>query len=342
MKSISLFLTLCFWGCAIVLPAQDTQVSVLNGVITHLIGPQDNLDIPVYETIGEVCKSDYISCDSDNNIIGLNFQFANLNGHIPESLVKLTELEWINLEYNYLSGVIPDGLSELKYLEELLLNGNFITGPLPNDLAGISKSVLVDLSQNVIDEVDDKLIRNLKIVNQVNLEGCRSPDSIFISKAKNGREGFELAEILIDKDSIKTQTQEDDSKEKLSDEVEIFKVVETMPRFPGCEMMDISDSEKENCGKEKMLQFIYRNLRYPTLGINNNVEGMAVVQFVILEDGSVADVGLIRDPGDRLGNSAIWIVNRMNYICDKWIPGNQDGKDVTVDFTLPIRFKLEG
>ena len=41
-----------------------------------------------------------------------------------------------------------------------------------------------------------------------------------------------------------------------------------MPRFPGCEDMKGSDAEKEECAKKKLLEFIYGNLKYPTIALS--------------------------------------------------------------------------
>ena len=65
-----------------------------------------------------------------------------------------------------------------------------------------------------------------------------------------------------------------------ADEVEIFKVVEEMPRFPGCE--DISDkNDRKKCANEKMIDYLYANLKYPEVAKNKSIEGMVVLQFVI-------------------------------------------------------------
>jgi protein TonB len=125
-------------------------------------------------------------------------------------------------------------------------------------------------------------------------------------------------------------------------EEEIFKVVEQMPRFPGCEDMSGSDKDKENCAKEKMLQYIYKNLKYPAIARENGVEGMAVIQFVVEKDGSVAGAKIVRDPGAGTGTAALKIVEAMNSMGSKWTPGKQRGRPVKVQYTLPVKFKLEG
>ena len=115
-----------------------------------------------------------------------------------------------------------------------------------------------------------------------------------------------------------------------------------MPRFPGCEGMSGSDKEKEECAKEKMLQYIYKNLKYPAIARENGVEGMCVIQFVVGKDGSVQEANIVRDIGAGCGESALKVVNNMNNLPEKWTPGKQRGRSVKVFYTLPVRFKLEG
>ena len=321
--------------------SQDSQVRLLNEVIALMIGPQECEHIPVFESMTDVCTSDYISCDKKaEKIIGLNFQFTNLNGVMPESITQLKDLVWINLEYNYLQGTLPEGLNSLPRLEELLLTGNFFTGPLPADIFELKGRTFVDLAQNVISAGGEKWIEKFNIVDQVNLEGCRSPDSIYINKKINSRsDGIwsKSRHISVNKDSIKAKVIENPDRIPANEK---FKVVERMPRFPGCEHLK-NEKERDACAKEKMLQYIYKTLRYPAFARSNNVEGMAVIQYVVQEDGSIADVTIIRDPGARTGYASQWVVNRMNYKCENWTPGYQNSRPVKVLYTLPVRFKLQ-
>ena len=122
---------------------------------------------------------------------------------------------------------------------------------------------------------------------------------------------------------------------------EIFKVVEQQPRFPGCEDMSGTNKEKEECAKQKMLEFIYKNIKYPAIARENGVEGMCVVRFVVEKDGSVAAAEVVRDIGAGCGDESLRIVNMMNQMPQKWTPGKQRGKSVRVQYNLPVRFKLE-
>lgn len=117
---------------------------------------------------------------------------------------------------------------------------------------------------------------------------------------------------------------------------EIFKVVEDMPRFPGCEDKSNKDDRKK-CAEQKMLEYIYKNIKYPAIARENGVEGTVVIQFVVEKDGSITDAKVARDIGAQCGQEALRVVNDM----PTWVPGKQRGRAVRVQFNLPVKFKLE-
>jgi protein TonB len=122
---------------------------------------------------------------------------------------------------------------------------------------------------------------------------------------------------------------------------EIFKVVEEMPRFPGCE--DLSTvNEKKACAQEKLLKFIYDNIKYPSIARENNVSGTVVVQFVVESDGSIGEAQILRDIGAKCGEEAMRIVKLMKDMPERWTPGKQRGHNVPVYFILPVKFVLVG
>ncbi len=61
----------------------------------------------------------------------------------------------------------------------------------------------------------------------------------------------------------------------------VYRVVEYMPRFPGCEDLAGTWKEKRECGNEKFLSFIYKHLEYPDYARINKIEGTVFVSFVI-------------------------------------------------------------
>lgn len=121
---------------------------------------------------------------------------------------------------------------------------------------------------------------------------------------------------------------------------EIFKVVEDMPRFPGCEDLPTTD-EKKACSQTRMLEFIYKNIKYPAIARDNNISGTVVIRFVVTETGAIEDAEIVRDIGGDCGVEALRIVNMMNDLPERWTPGKQRGRKVPVYFNLPVKFVLK-
>ena len=103
-----------------------------------------------------------------------------------------------------------------------------------------------------------------------------------------------------------------------------FSVVEQMPEYPG--------------GMRAGLEFMARNLGYPTKAREAGKQGRVIVQFVVRKDGSLSDFKVLRPVDPWLDAEAIRVISTM----PKWKPGIQDGKPVSVKFTLPVTFMLEG
>jgi protein TonB len=124
------------------------------------------------------------------------------------------------------------------------------------------------------------------------------------------------------------------------DEEEIFKIVEQMPRFPGCDDMPGTNEERTQCANQKLYEFLYKHIQYPTLARENNIQGNVVISFVVNKDGSIVDAQVLREPGAGCGEEALRVIQLMNAKNIKWTPGKQRGKPVRVQFILPIRFAL--
>lgn len=110
--------------------------------------------------------------------------------------------------------------------------------------------------------------------------------------------------------------------EEVEEEQEIFQVVENMPEFPG--------------GTQKLLEYLKKNIKYPTICQEQGIQGRVVVQFVVNKDGSIVDPEVIKPVNPYLDKEALRVVSTM----PKWKPGEQRGKPVRVKFTLPVQFKL--
>jgi len=129
--------------------------------------------------------------------------------------------------------------------------------------------------------------------------------------------------------------------QKIPEPEVVLKVVDEMPRFPGCE--DNPDEvERKQCSQQELLKFIYMNIRYPSIARENGVQGTVVVTFVIEKDGRVSNARVVRDIGAQCGQEALRVVELMQDQNILWAPGKMYGSPVRVQFNLPVKFKLEG
>ena len=129
-------------------------------------------------------------------------------------------------------------------------------------------------------------------------------------------------------------------KNTISEERQPFEYVEQMPNFPGCEDMK-DETERFKCKSERLYQFIGDHLRYPEEDRKKGIQGMGIVQFVVLPDGQVSDINVRRSPSPTMADEMIRLIELMNEMPAKWNPGFHEGKAVPVRFTLPIKFVLD-
>lgn len=118
---------------------------------------------------------------------------------------------------------------------------------------------------------------------------------------------------------------------------EVFKLVETMPTFKGCESLQ-DEKERKKCAENLMLRNIYGNIRYPQRARMEDIQGKCIAQFVVDKEGKIQDIQILRGICTEIGQEVYRVIENM----PDWNPGMQDGKAVKVQFTLPVSFKLEG
>lgn len=122
---------------------------------------------------------------------------------------------------------------------------------------------------------------------------------------------------------------------------EIVDNAEVMPRFPGCEQLDLpNDMAKYRCSVQLLMDYISSGVTYPPEAKKNNTSGEVLIQFIVQTDGSVTFSKILQDPGDGLGAMAETQIHRMEKDGIKWRPGYKDGKPVAVRFNLPVSFTL--
>lgn len=125
----------------------------------------------------------------------------------------------------------------------------------------------------------------------------------------------------------------------------IYKVVEEMPRFPGCEQLDTTVAAKAICAQTNLLLFFNQNIVYPWQARESGIEGTVVVSLVVEKDGTVSNPLLIKDIGGGCGDEAMRVASGMNDALKDagltWVPGKKSGVPVRTQVNIPIKFKLQ-
>ena len=104
---------------------------------------------------------------------------------------------------------------------------------------------------------------------------------------------------------------------------EIFTIVEQDPQFPG--------------GNDALYQYLGQNAHYPPQAKEQGLQGTVYLTFIIERDGSISNIRVLHSPSDLLSEEAVRLVKAM----PKWKPGKQRGKNVRVQYNLPINFQLD-
>ena len=104
----------------------------------------------------------------------------------------------------------------------------------------------------------------------------------------------------------------------------VFTVVEVMPEFPG--------------GQGALLQFLAKSIKYPVIAQQNGIQGRVTCSFVVGKDGVIRKIEVIRGVDPSLDLEATRVISMM----PKWKPGMQKGKEVSVKYTVPVTFRLQG
>lgn len=106
-------------------------------------------------------------------------------------------------------------------------------------------------------------------------------------------------------------------------EEEVFTVVEQPPGFPG--------------GEAALLKYISDHLKYPQIALEQEIQGVVTLRFVVLPNGAVGDVFVVQGLDSNCDREAVRVVKSL----PRFNPGRQQGKPVSVWFTLPIRFQIQ-
>ena len=103
---------------------------------------------------------------------------------------------------------------------------------------------------------------------------------------------------------------------------QVCTIPEQLPFFPG--------------GDRALIAYVASHIKYPEQAIRDSVQGVVLLRFVVLEDGRIGKVQIIKSLESHCDAEAKRVVKTL----PRFIPGRQGGKAVRVWYTLPIRFQL--
>ena len=130
----------------------------------------------------------------------------------------------------------------------------------------------------------------------------------------------------------------------------VYDTCDQKPQFPG--------------GETALMQFIARNVKYPQVALDKNVQGRVYVQFIVEKDGTLSNITILENPPSSgasmvvvtatmtekerqdaeahnagvqaLRDEAIRVVKAM----PKWTPGKQGAKVVRCKMSFPVAYRL--
>ena len=106
---------------------------------------------------------------------------------------------------------------------------------------------------------------------------------------------------------------------KAIDKTKPLTTVEVMPAYPG--------------GEAALIKFLQRNLQNPT----DLDEGQIIsvkIRFIVGYDGILKGFETVEDGGAAFNNEVIRVLKKM----PAWIPGKTAGENVSVYYTIPVKF----
>ncbi len=104
----------------------------------------------------------------------------------------------------------------------------------------------------------------------------------------------------------------------------------------GCETAGDLDAQK-SCSDSKLLNKLYSVIEYPEAARLAGMDGKVVVKILIDGNGQQS-FEILKDSGFGMGAEVVRALHAADF---KWSPAELDGKEVNVEFILPVLFKIE-
>jgi periplasmic protein TonB len=102
-----------------------------------------------------------------------------------------------------------------------------------------------------------------------------------------------------------------------------YTTVDIMPTFKG--------------GSKALIKTINKNLKWP--GGRCDIEGTVFVACIIESDGQLTNKRILRGLSEKPCDTDGEALKVVDYLTT-WVPGKCDGKNVPVQYVIPVKFKM--
>jgi protein TonB len=102
---------------------------------------------------------------------------------------------------------------------------------------------------------------------------------------------------------------------------------------------DVDEEAQFPGGRSKLMEFLGRNLQYPSLPLELGIQGKSYFQFVVDKKGEISRIKVIRkfDECPECDAEAKRVISKMPI----WKPAKKNGKNVDSYFQMPINFVIQ-
>ncbi len=103
---------------------------------------------------------------------------------------------------------------------------------------------------------------------------------------------------------------------------ETYTKAQLEPEFPG--------------GQQGWTNYLAEHLKYPSEAAKKEIQGTVLMQFIVMEDGTIRDIRVLNSPDTILSKACLAVVQQSGH----WLPATRDGKKVIGYKRQPIIFRL--
>lgn len=90
-------------------------------------------------------------------------------------------------------------------------------------------------------------------------------------------------------------------------------------------------------GEGALLAFVAKNLVYPSIALEQELQGVVMLRFRVETDGSIGTIKVEKSLSRECDQAAAAVVKKLH----RFTPAKQQGHPVPVWFRLPIRFRIQ-